>query len=82
MKELSNSEVARQAGVHPVTLERWLATGELPWPKVLVMGCRVVRLWKEADIERIRRYKAKNGAKTRSRKNHCAPCVEGDEQFV
>ena len=78
MKTLSNVEVAKQAGVHPVTLERWLSTGELRWPRVLAMAGRIVRLWKQADIERIRRDKARSCAKARSRWNHRAPSPEGD----
>ena len=77
MKTLSNSEVARQAGVPPGTLQRWLATGELRWPKVLVTDGRIVRLWEQADIERILRYKARSCAKGRNRRNHRAPHPRG-----
>jgi hypothetical protein len=70
MKMLSNVDVARQAGVHPGTLERWLAAGELRWPKILITGRRVVRLWKQEDIERVRRCKARNCAKALSRSGH------------
>jgi hypothetical protein len=77
MKALSNFEVAKQAGVHPGILERWLATGQLRWPKVSAMGGRIVRLWKQADIERIRRYKARSCAKARSRCDHRAPHPRG-----
>jgi hypothetical protein len=38
------------------------------------MGGRIVRLWKQADIERIRRrYKARSCAKGRNSWNHPAP---------
>jgi hypothetical protein len=59
MKILSNSEVAREAGVSPAKLGQWLATGKLKRPKMSVTGGRIVWLWTEADIERIRLYKAK-----------------------
>ena len=59
MKTLTNSEVARLAGVHPAKLGRWLATGKLRRPKMAVTGGRIVWVWTEADIERIRAYSAK-----------------------
>jgi hypothetical protein len=59
MKTLSNSEAAGQAGVSSAKLGQWLATGKLKRPKMLVTGGRIVWLWTEADIERIRLYKAK-----------------------
>jgi hypothetical protein len=56
-KTQSNSEAARLAGVHPALLGRWLATGRLLRPQMVVIRGRIVRLWTEADIERIRAYK-------------------------
>ena len=58
MRQLSNAKVAKLAGVHPITLERWLASGALRWPKLLITGGRIVRLWDYADVERIRQYKS------------------------
>jgi hypothetical protein len=81
-KVLSNSQVAKQAGVHPGTLERWLATGKLRQPKVLIEGGRIVRLWKQADIEHIRRYKEKNYGKAHPGRNHGAPSFDRDSQIV
>lgn len=81
-KVLSNSQVAEQAGVHPGTLERWLATGKLRQPKVLIEGGRIVRLWNKADIEHIRRYKEKHYGKAHRGQNHCTPSCDGDEQVV
>jgi MerR HTH family regulatory protein len=81
-KVLSNSQVAKQAGVHPGTLERWLASGKLRQPKVLISGGRIVRLWKQADVEHIQRYKEKNYGKAHRGKNHGALPVDGDEQVV
>jgi predicted site-specific integrase-resolvase len=81
MKVLSTSQVARQAGVHPGTLERWLSTGKLRWPKVLIEGGRIMRLWKQADIEHIQRYKAKHCGKARRRQNHRAP-FDADVRIV
>jgi hypothetical protein len=61
MKTLSNSEVARQAGVNAAQMGRWLSTGKLQRPKMAVMDGRIVLLWTEADIERVRRYKEQVG---------------------
>jgi hypothetical protein len=36
---------------------RWLATGRLQRPKMAVTDGRIVWLWTEADIERIRLFK-------------------------
>lgn len=74
MKPLSYSEVARQAGVSPSKLGQWLATGKLQRPKMSVTGGRVVWLWTEADVERIRRYKAKRRAQS--------PVKAGDDQTI
>jgi excisionase family DNA binding protein len=60
MKPLSNSEVAKVVGVHPSTLERWLGSGGLRWPKLLISGRRIVRLWSKQDVKRVRQYKAAN----------------------
>jgi hypothetical protein len=60
MKPLSNSTVAKLVGVHPMTLERWLSSGNLRWPKVVVAEGRVIRLWGRPDVERLRTYKARN----------------------
>ena len=57
MKRLSTSAVAKLVGVHPLTLERWLSSGALRWPKTLIADGHVLRLWDEADVERVRRYK-------------------------
>jgi excisionase family DNA binding protein len=57
MKYLSTSAVAKLVGVHPLTLERWLSSGGLRWPKTQIAGGRVLRLWEEEDVERVRRYK-------------------------
>ena len=69
MKPFSNSEVARLVGVHPITLERWLASGDLPWPKMVVSGGRVVRLWDETDVQHAREYKTRAAKKRMAEKS-------------
>jgi len=68
MTPLSTPQVARRVGVHPITLERWLASSKIPVPKPLRVGGRVFRFWTSKDIERVRRYKEKFYRKGRGRK--------------
>jgi predicted site-specific integrase-resolvase len=68
MKALSTPEVAEAIGVHTITLERWLATGKIDGPKRLHVGGRVVRLWTDDDVKRLRKYKADHYRKGRGRK--------------
>ena len=68
MKRLSTPEVARLVGIHPITLERWLATGKVGAPRRLRVGGRIVRLWSSQDIERVKGHKAKFYRKGRGRK--------------
>jgi MerR HTH family regulatory protein len=70
MKLLSNSEVARQAGVNPAQLCQWLATGKVERPKMSLVGGRIMFVWTEADIERVRAYKARTGNRSRRRACH------------
>lgn len=65
-KPLSTAMVAKLVGIHPLTLERWLSTGDLQWPKVLLVGGRVVRLWAAPDVKRLRSYKAQNYKRIRA----------------
>ena len=65
-KPLTTAMVAKLVGIHPMTLERWLSTGDLPWPKVLLVGGRVVRLWAAPDVKRLRNYKARNYKRIRA----------------
>jgi excisionase family DNA binding protein len=68
MKTLSTPEVAKLVGIHQITLERWLAAEKIPSPKKLRTGRRIVRLWTNRDVERIRKYKQENYRKGRGRK--------------
>ena len=68
MKTLSTPEVAKLVGIHEITLERWLATGKIAGPKQLRTGRRIVRLWTNQDVEKIRKFKQENYRKGRGRK--------------
>ncbi len=68
MGTLSTPEVAKLVGIHPITLERWLAHGKIAGPKKLRAGKRVVRLWTMQDVERMKRHKVTSYRKGRGRK--------------
>ncbi len=68
MTPLATAEVAKLVGIHPVTLERWLASGRFRTRKKVRIGAKVYRVWTEKDIERLRAYKEKFYRKGRGRK--------------
>jgi excisionase family DNA binding protein len=68
MTPLSTEEVAKQAGISRVTLERWLASGKIRSPKNIRYGRNEFRNWTAVDVERVRKFKAANYRKGRGRK--------------
>lgn len=68
MSPLSTAEIARAIGLHPVTLERWIASGNFKVSKTIKIGTRVYRVWTEKDIKRLRAFKEKHYRKGRGRK--------------
>jgi len=68
MKYASTKEVARKVGIGRNTLERWLSSGKLKPPRATRIGRGEFRQWTDADIERVRKYKARNYRKGRGRK--------------
>jgi excisionase family DNA binding protein len=68
MTPLSTEEVAEQLKISRVTLERWLASGNLRTPNKIKFGRNEFRDWTAADIERVRQYKAAHYRKGRGRK--------------
>jgi DNA-binding transcriptional MerR regulator len=64
----STKEVAAKVGINRVTLQRWLLSGTLQEPSRFAAGGVDVRIWTEADLERVRRYKETNYRKGRGRK--------------
>ena len=55
-KPLATAEVARRAGIAPARLAQWLANGKIDRPKMIVYQGRLVWLWTEDDIERVRLF--------------------------
>lgn len=74
MNELSTEQVARQLGINPSTLSRYIKAKKIYPPKATMAGGIRIRLWTEADIERVRQLlpKIKNGRKTRYEKKQSA----------
>ena len=57
MKTLSTPMVVKLVDIHPITLERWLRQNSGLRPKTLQVGNRAVRLWRMADVARLKRFK-------------------------
>jgi len=68
MKPLSTEAVAEKIGVHRITLERWLAGGNVRRPRTIRIGRSEFRNWTSQDVERLRRFKQENYRKGRGRK--------------
>ena len=67
-EELTTIEAGRAVGIDRITLQRWIAAKKVKAPKPVIRNGRAVRLWTPADIERLRRVKAKIHRKGRGRK--------------
>jgi predicted site-specific integrase-resolvase len=73
MKTHSTAEVAEMVGITWDTLHRWMREKKIPTPPTKTLGKVKVRLWAEADVEEIRKYKAhhywgKGGRKKRKKR--------------
>lgn len=75
MANPSTLEVAEKLKISRVTLERWLSSGKVPVPKTIRFGKSEFRNWTEADIEKVRKYKAAHYRKGRGRKKGKKPKV-------
>lgn len=70
MDKVSTREAARKLGLSFPTLNRYIAAGKVPVPRVQEAGAVKFRLWSEQDIEKVRKRlpKIANGRKTRYKK--------------
>jgi predicted DNA-binding transcriptional regulator AlpA len=68
MQPLTTRQAAEAVGIDRVTLQRWIAGRLVKAPKAVVRGGRAVRLWSEADLERLRSRKEEIYRKGRGRK--------------
>ena len=66
----STREAAKKLGISFTSMNRYIADKKIPLPPVVQVGGVNVRLWSEADIERVREIlpKIANGRKTRHEK--------------
>ena len=68
MKTYSTKQAAKLAGVHWVTLHRWITAGKVRPPPAIPMNGGKLWRWTERDVERVRKYKAAHYCKGRGRK--------------
>jgi predicted DNA-binding transcriptional regulator AlpA len=67
MKVHSTRQAAEKLGISFPTLNRYIGDKKIPVPPVTELGTSRVRVWTDADIEKVRAAlaKIKNGRKTR-----------------
>jgi len=68
MDGFTTTEAAEAVGIHRATLQEWIARGVVRVPRIVVRDGHAVRLWSEADIERLRKKKDQIYRKGRGRK--------------
>jgi excisionase family DNA binding protein len=66
--KLTTAEAAREVGLHPVTLQRWIADGKVKAPKPTLVGAVGYRLWTARDIISLKKIKEQIHRKGRGRK--------------
>ena len=67
-KQFTTREAASVVGIGRVTLQRWIKSGKLKPPNLVLRNNCVFRFWTAADIERLRKIKAQTYRKGRGRK--------------
>jgi len=69
MKTYSTIEVAKLLKIGNDTLHRWIHTKKVPAPALQKVGGLSIRLWTEADIEEVKKYKLEHYWGRGSRRN-------------
>jgi excisionase family DNA binding protein len=71
MPGYSTREAAEKLGISFPTINRHIADKKIPFPPLVKVGGVTVRLWSDADVERVRQIlpKISNGRKTRYEKH-------------
>lgn len=64
----STKQVAERAKIHAVTLRRWLSAGKIRPSVAVPYDGRTLWRWTDADMEKLREYKAAHYRKGRGRK--------------
>jgi excisionase family DNA binding protein len=57
-KLYTTTEAAKAAEISRTTIQYWISTGKIAAPKLQIRGRTAVRLWTEADVERMRKLSA------------------------
>ena len=68
MAMYSTAQVAQKIGVDKKTLLRWLYAGKVSEPRIVRTPGSTIRVWGEADVARVERFKDLNYRKGRGRK--------------
>jgi len=70
----STRDAAKKLGISFTSINRYIADGKIPLPPLVKVGGVKVRLWSDADIERVRVLlpRIANGRKTRYKKKQLA----------
>jgi DNA-binding transcriptional MerR regulator len=53
----TTAEAAKKAGIHQVTLQRWIKSGKVKAPVPTLVGAVGYRLWSDEDISRLKQVK-------------------------
>jgi predicted site-specific integrase-resolvase len=67
-KPVSTRYAAKAVGISLMTLQRWIADGDIRPPRLQIVNGRATRLWDIEDVERLRQSKEKNYCRGRGRK--------------
>jgi len=70
MQMYSTRQTAKKLGVHYTTFHRYIAAKKIPLPPLTSVGGVRIRLWSDADVEKVRKLltKIQNGRRTRHQK--------------
>jgi hypothetical protein len=66
--KLTTAEAAKRAGIHQVTLQKWIAAGRLMAPDAILIGAVGYRLWSAKDVALLLKVKDASYRKGRGRK--------------
>ncbi len=64
----NTQQAAKAAGISMMTLHRWIVAAKVKAPKLCIRNGRAVRLWSQADLNRLLKLKKQIYCKGRGRK--------------
>jgi excisionase family DNA binding protein len=59
---------AKEVGISLMTLQRWIANGDIRAPRLQIVNGRATRIWEADDLERLRELREKIYCRGRGRK--------------